>query len=120
MHALDRRTDIVPQDRPSLVHTDRHVIHRLARHDLAIGDLLAGPVGYHGDVEALGDQADAQMQAGLTGTDDGDLAHVVSLRFALLGIPFRRRVNAMCGKRTMRTIQCLQAMFIYCRKMKRV
>src|SRR6185437_9652520 len=57
------------------------VLQRIMKHELAGGDtalknLLRGAVGDHGDFIFVLQQAEGQLQSGLTAADDHDFAHV--------------------------------------------
>ncbi|MNC23515.1 hypothetical protein D3C75_715440 [compost metagenome] len=81
VHAVGGRALLVPEgDAEFTLEGQCHVVHGLAGHDAACADLFGAAVGDDADCIALAKQADAELQAGLAGSDDGDLAHASLLR----------------------------------------
>src|SRR5204862_1120457 len=76
LDAVHGGTDAGPQvDAQAAFGLQRGAEHALARHDLARGDAVRSAVGNDGDVVPALLQAERELQAGLAGADDEDLAH---------------------------------------------
>ena len=70
----------------------RVVEHELARHHLAGGEVFCRPVGDEANPIAVLQKAEAQLQAGLAGADDGNVAHLRSPREIVVWPFFRQFV----------------------------
>ncbi|MNZ62715.1 hypothetical protein D3C78_808440 [compost metagenome] len=80
VHAGGGWTAVVPERQPQLtLEFQCHVVHRLAGQHPAGGNLRGGAVGDQGDGVALLEQADAQLQTGLSGANDCYLSHALEL-----------------------------------------
>ena len=53
---------------------ERGVEHALARHHLAVADVVRRAVRHDGDLVAVLDEAEGELEAGLAASDDQDLA----------------------------------------------
>ena len=71
---------MVEAERP--LGLQRALEHALAGEDASGRDLLRGPVGDEGDLEAGLEQPERELQPGLPGSDDRHPRHVVTRRSA--------------------------------------